>query len=202
MSKAQIIYDTLIQIAQHLDTIQQENQRHTEEMDTQVKRLARETYRANTVAEMQAEQNKQSLETLQALLSEKDAQQKQAVQTARLEMARALMPAVDSIEAGLYSGVRQVRTLQQSSPDAALALAGWLKGQRLLLERLLKLLEAEGIRPMQTVGKVFDPYQHVAVKMIQDGSKPSGIIVKEERRGYVHGETVIRYAEVIVNRLY
>ena len=107
---------------------------------------------------------------------------------------------LDSIEAGLRSGAVQVKTLLPTSPEAARALVSWLKGQQLLRERLLKLLESEGVTPILAVGQLFDPYLHVAVKAVNDPSKEAGSVVSEERRGYRYGDTVLRYADVIVNQ--
>jgi len=75
-----------------------------------------------------------------------------------------------------------------------------LDGQRLLRDRLLALLEAEGIRPIPSIGQPFDPYRHVAVGTAKDDSLPEGQIVAEEQRGYAAGDQVLRYARVVVVR--
>jgi hypothetical protein len=114
----------------------------------------------------------------------------------------ALMPILDSMEAALESGSVQIAAIQDA--QAREMLRGWLEGQRLLRERLLALFEREGIRPISTVGQVFDPYRHVAVETLYDPSRPAGTIVEERRRGYElgagSGQRVLRFAEVVVTK--
>ncbi len=201
-----LIFQALHDLARRIDALDHARTNgasadDTEEaLDKQLKRLSREVFKANTLFEAQSEQTQKALETAQSALGDLGEQQTTAVQQARLEMVRALLPVLDSIEAGLKSGTKQVKALLETSPEAARALAAWLKGQQLLRERLLKLLEAEGVTPIAAVGQVFDPYKHVAVKAVQDPQRASGLVVAEERRGYQHGDMVLRYADVIVNR--
>lgn len=171
-----------------------------EEIDKQIKRLAKELYKANTLSEAQAEQTQQTLALMQRMLDEKKRESEEAARRARLDLVQALFPVLDSIEAGIKSGFAQVKMLRGTAPQAADALAAWLNGQRLLRERLLKLLEADGVTPIASKGQMFDPYRHVAVKIGQDLTQPSGIILAEQRTGYLYGDTVLRYADVVVNK--
>ena len=117
-----------------------------------------------------------------------------------MDILEALLPVLDGLEAGLKSGGRHAYRLhRQGSPEAA-TLTAWLDGQRLLRDRLLAILEAEGIRPIPAVGQPFDPYRHVAVGTVKDESLPEGQIVAEEQRGYAAGDRVLRYAQVVVVR--
>src|ERR1700682_6099335 len=51
--------------------------------------------------------------------------------------------------------------------------------------KLLKLLEVEGIRPFQSIGRPFDPTLHEAVAtQPAAGEYTPGIVVQEVRRGY------------------
>ena len=80
-------------------------------------------------------------------------------------------------------------------------LAAWLEGLKLVQERLIDLLAAEGVRPIEAEGDAFDPHLHVVIETVPaTDSVPAGTIVRETRRGYLAGETVLRYAEVIVAR--
>ena len=79
------------------------------------------------------------------------------------------------------------------------ALRTWLHGLTLVEARVLDLLAAEDIHPIATEGQRFDPHQHVAIDTVPAGAGVTpGFIVQETRRGYARGETVLRYAEVIV----
>ena len=70
-----------------------------------------------------------------------------------------------------------------------------------LRERLLVALAADKVVPIRTEGGVFDPHLHVAVEAVPavEGFAP-GAVVREQRRGSIRGDTVLRYAEVVVAR--
>jgi hypothetical protein len=122
--------------------------------------------------------------------------------TSDTRLFEALMPILDSIEVALESGSVQIAAIQDQ--QAREMLRGWLEGQRLIRERLLALFEKESIRPISTVGQVFDPYRHVAVETMYDPGRPAGTIVEERRRGYEFGtgsgQRVLRFAEVVVTK--
>ncbi len=88
--------------------------------------------------------------------------------------------------------------IETLSPEAV---AAWLQGLAFVQDRLLAVLAAEGVHPIETEDEPFDPHQHVAIETVaaSDGVEP-GAIVRELRRGYALGETVLRYAEVVVAR--
>lgn len=169
-------------------------------LEKQLGKLGRELYKANTLAEAQAERLQSTLETLQATIGRQQLAQEEAVGKAKLGILEALLPVLDGLEAGLKSGGRQAYRLQQQGSPAAATLIAWLDGQRLLRDRLLALLEAEGIRPIPSIDQPFDPYRHVAVGTAKDDSLPEGQIVAEEQRGYAAGDRVLRYAQVVVVR--
>lgn len=77
----------------------------------------------------------------------------------------------------------------------------WLRGLELVRERFLETLALEGVQPIAAAGQAFDPYRHVAVDTAPAGpGAPSGTVIAEARRGYVAGDRVLRYAEVVVAR--
>jgi molecular chaperone GrpE len=76
-----------------------------------------------------------------------------------------------------------------------------LHGVEFVRERLLAVLAAEGVQPIETEGQPFDPNRHYAVEAsAADAALAAGLIVQEMRRGYVCGDSVLRYAEVVVAR--
>jgi molecular chaperone GrpE len=89
----------------------------------------------------------------------------------------------------------------RSTPLGEEAITAWLEGLEFVRDRLLDVLSAEGVRPIETDGEIFDPNLHVAVEATPaiDG-QPTGSVVQETRRGYQIGDVVLRYAEVIVAR--
>jgi len=176
-------------------------------LEKELVRLGREQFKANALAESQAQRLEAALEALRKALEQQDQMlaQVQTTQTmiaekARLETLQTLLPVVDGLEAALASGQNQLNYLQTQAPVGAEMLAAWLDGLRLLRERVLAVLAHHGIKPVAAVGAMFDPYCHVAVGVVEDTTLPPGRIVEEHRRGYIGPSGVLRYAEVVVTR--
>jgi molecular chaperone GrpE len=63
-----------------------------------------------------------------------------------------------------------------------------------------KILLTEDVRPIESLGKEFDPYYHHALNSKSDTGKPDGTILDEYQRGYMYKEKVLRPSIVCVNR--
>jgi molecular chaperone GrpE len=74
----------------------------------------------------------------------------------------------------------------------------FVDGIRLVHQKLLTLLEAEGVRPFESTGKPFDPTIHEAVATQPAGERPRDIVVQEARRGYRWNDELLRSARVVV----
>ena len=73
-------------------------------------------------------------------------------------------------------------------------------GLEAIQQQFDKTLQIEGVRPIESVGKIFDPYYQHAVSRVNDPDNPDGIILAEYQRGYMLKEKVLRPATVSVNR--
>lgn len=72
-------------------------------------------------------------------------------------------------------------------------------GLEAIKQQFDKTLQVEGVRPIESIGKMFDPYYQHAVNRANDPDKPAGIILIEYQRGYMLREKVLRPAAVCVN---
>ncbi len=73
------------------------------------------------------------------------------------------------------------------------------KGIDAIMQQFDKTLLAEEVRPIESIGKIFDPYYQHAVNRVSDLDKPEGIILEEFQRGYMLKDKVLRPAVVSVN---
>jgi len=71
------------------------------------------------------------------------------------------------------------------------------EGVKLSIRHFLDILENEGVKQMETVGKAFDPK---LMEAIGTGDGESGKVLEEVRAGYILFETVLRPAQVIVGK--
>jgi molecular chaperone GrpE len=175
----------------------------TDDLAEQVRKLAKTQFKTNTMQEKQLTQQEAALENLQAALERLQTQHaeqvQQAVETARLELLKSLLPSLDSLDAAFETGRRQVLK-QHLPPQSRRAMVAWLDGVRLARLRLLDVLAAHQITRILTVGQPFDPHLHVAVATDSSGKAPDGLIVGEDRAGYTAPHKVLRFAEVVVSR--
>jgi molecular chaperone GrpE len=65
-------------------------------------------------------------------------------------------------------------------------------------QKLLKLLDIEGIRPFQSVGNPFHPALHEAVATQPAAEQTEGTVLQEVRRGYFWDDELLRSARVVV----
>lgn len=193
-------------------------------LEKQINRAGREQLKTNALFEAQAEQQRAALEALQTASERRDGeatvlreQLRSAQQATRLDLVRALLPALDGLDEGLRSGtdlLEQVATPGRKrgwlgrlrhqpapSPDEHVLRAGmhaWLEGLRFVRRRLLDVLAAEGVVPLDATGQSFDPHRHIALEIVDSKDQPPGTVVATLRQGYMAGERVLRHAEVAV----
>lgn len=73
----------------------------------------------------------------------------------------------------------------------------WVQGMLLIERKMWSVLEAEGVKPIDAVGKPFDPSIHEAVSVESDGGD---IVVEEFQRGYMLHDRLIRPSMVKVGQ--
>src|SRR5262249_44283499 len=74
----------------------------------------------------------------------------------------------------------------------------FIDGIRAVHDKFLRVLEAEDVRPFQSVDKPFDPSLHEAIGTTPPNEHPQGTVVEEARRGYRWGDDLLRTARVVV----
>jgi len=96
-----------------------------------------------------------------------------------------ILPVVDSFERGLGD-------MKEESEDP------FRQGMQKIYRQLTKALEELGVKPIEAVGKPFDPNYHNAVMHCEDESAGENIIVQEFQKGYMLNDVVIRHSMVKV----
>ena len=76
--------------------------------------------------------------------------------------------------------------------------AAYRKGIELIASKLHELLKKHGVKPIEAVGKDFDPELHQAVTYDETPGHRDGEVVSELRRGYMMGDRLLRPAMVKV----
>jgi molecular chaperone GrpE len=101
------------------------------------------------------------------------------------EMFLPLLAIVDDLE----------KALQWANGDAKPLMAGL----KIIHQKALALLEAQGVRPFESLGKQFTPDLHEAVALAKADGAGEGIVVDDLRRGYLWRDELLRPAQVRVS---
>ena len=90
---------------------------------------------------------------------------------------------------------RALKTRPQEGDGAV-----WANGVELIYRKLLTMLDSQDVKPMDSLGKPFDPTRHEAIGHMESEAYPSGHIAEVVQNGYMIGDRVLRPALVrIVN---
>ncbi len=77
----------------------------------------------------------------------------------------------------------------------------FFQGIELIYNKLLKILEQQGLAKMKTTGQPFDVNMHDALMVMPstDTNTPPNIVIKEVESGYMLHDKILRHAKVIVS---
>ena len=95
-----------------------------------------------------------------------------------------MLPVVDNFERGL-SGLSE-----KEAPFAS--------GMQMVYKQLLTELDSLGVKPIEAVGKEFDPNLHNAVMQVESEEYGSGTVAQEMMKGYTYRDSVVRHSMVAV----
>lgn len=95
-----------------------------------------------------------------------------------------MLPVVDNFERGLAS-------VPEAEKGSAI-----VSGMEMVYKQLIKQLEDLGVKPIEAVGKEFDPSFHNAVMQVASEEYESGVVAQEYQKGYTYHDTVIRHSMV------
>ena len=99
-----------------------------------------------------------------------------------------ILPVADNFERGLAA----IPEEDQNSPFA--------EGLNKIYKQLMTELENLGVKPIEAVGKEFDPNFHNAVMQVESDEFEEGVIAQELLKGYTYRDTVVRYSMVAVTQ--
>ena len=109
------------------------------------------------------------------------------IQTAGKEVIIDMLEVLDDCE----RAEKQMSTIDDKAKE----------GVMLVFNKLKSLLNAKGLKPMETINKAFNPDIHEAITEIPaptEGQK--GKVIDEIQKGYYLNEKIIRYAKVVVGK--
>ncbi|HHX55877.1 MAG TPA: nucleotide exchange factor GrpE [Clostridiales bacterium] len=97
-----------------------------------------------------------------------------------------ILPVIDNFERGL-------ETVPQNDSDNA-----FVEGMQRIYKQFLTCMEEAGVKPIEAIGKEFDPNFHNAVMHDEDPEQGENIVIEELQKGYMYKDSVVRYSMVKV----
>lgn len=97
-----------------------------------------------------------------------------------------MLPVVDNFERGLAT----VPEDKKEDP--------FVDGMNRIYKQLLTELENIGVKPIEAVGREFDPNLHNAVMQVASEEYESGVVAQELQKGYTYRDSVVRHSMVAV----
>lgn len=111
------------------------------------------------------------------------------IKNASENVLKGLLPIVDDFERGLDA-------IKESEGAEAVK-----EGMVLIYNKLVKLLEQNQVKAIDSTGKAFDPELHEAIAMVPtDDEKLKGKVIDTPTKGYTINDKVLRYAKVAVGQ--
>lgn len=102
---------------------------------------------------------------------------------------KGLLPIVDDFERGLDA------VKNSSDADAV------KDGMEIIYKKLVKYLEQNGVKPIESTGATFDPELHEAIAMVPvDDESLKGKVIDTPTKGYTINDKVLRFAKVAVGQ--
>ena len=97
-----------------------------------------------------------------------------------------ILPVVDNFERGLGA----VKEEEKEDP--------FIQGMEKVYKQLMTMLESVEVKPIEAVGKEFNPDFHNAVMHVEDENFGENIIAEEFQKGYMYRDSVVRHSMVKV----
>ncbi|MBN2411592.1 nucleotide exchange factor GrpE [candidate division KSB1 bacterium] len=171
------------------------NNRKTEIETEQTTQKDKPAKRRNYKKELEAavKENKELKEQILRIAAEFDNYRKRTerektnlVDYANVELLTSLLPVLDDFS-------RSMETNIEKGDKETL-----VEGIKLVYKSFLKILQNQGLKPMESEGQKFNPEIHDALLQIEVDGKETDTIIEEHVKGYLFKDRVIRHAKVVV----
>ena len=102
------------------------------------------------------------------------------------DIVEKILPVVDNFERGLQS------VAEENKEDP------FVQGMDKIYKQMMTVFSELDVKPIEAVGKEFDPEFHNAVMQVESEEYESGIVAQELQKGYTYRDSVVRHSMVAV----
>ena len=115
-----------------------------------------------------------------------DKEKSQMYEVGAKDIIEKILPVVDNFERGLDA----VKEEEKDDP--------FVHGMEKVYKHLMTTLEEIEVKPIEAVGKEFDPNLHNAVMHVEDENFGENIVAEEFQKGYTYRDSIVRHSMVKV----
>ncbi len=115
-----------------------------------------------------------------------DKEKSQMYEVGAKDIIEKILPVVDNLERGLDA----VKEEDKEDP--------FVQGMEKVYKHLMTTLEEIEVKPIEAVGKEFDPNFHNAVMHVDDENFGENIVAEEFQKGYTYRDSIVRHSMVKV----
>ena len=115
-----------------------------------------------------------------------DKEKEAMFETGAKSVIEKILPVIDNFERGFDA-------LTDEDKDSKFA-----EGMKMIYKQLMDELDKIQVKPIEAVGKEFDPNLHNAVMQTESEEYESGIVAQELQKGYTYRDQVVRHSMVAV----
>ncbi len=119
-----------------------------------------------------------------------DREKEQMFESGARSIIEKVLPVIDNFERALDMSEPGKESSDEASADPFMD--GMLKIYKQLMDELSKM----GVKPIEAVGKEFDPEFHNAVMQVDSEEYESGTVASELQKGYMYKDSVVRHSMV------
>ncbi len=113
-----------------------------------------------------------------------DKEKSQMYEVGAKDVIEKILPVIDDFERGFGT------VSEEDKSDS------FVQGMEMVYKKLMTTLEGVGVKPIEAVGKEFDPNFHNAVMHVEDENFGENIIAEEFQKGYMYRESVFRRKKI------
>ena len=117
-----------------------------------------------------------------------DKEKEMMFETGAKSVIEKILPVVDNFE----------RALEMAKPEEGAEPDPFMDGIDKIYKQLMTEFDNIGVKPIDAVGKPFDPQFHNAVMQEEAEGVESGTVTKEMQKGYMYRDSVVRHSMVSV----
>ena len=162
------------------------NNADAEEETTLEEKLRNELTQALEETKIHQEQYLRTLADMENLRKRTQREKEELAKFANENILREILSVIDNLE-------RAVEHAEQAENDT-----GLLEGIQMTLTQFNQVLNQFGVKPVEAVGRPFDPALHQAMGQLESDEYPANTIVQQIQKGYQLNERLLRPAFVML----